>query len=183
MTIRDTNGSYGWITRVLHWALFVFIAAQLLLALLFTHWLSGGARATTLWLHQSLGLLILVTGVTFIVWRLNNPRPTLAHLPVWQRGLASLVHVLIYAAIIAQPVFGILMNFGYGFGIPFFGLFKVPAFLPVSQSAGSFFLSAHIINGVLVILPLLGLHILGALYHALARRDGIMRRMWSGRAD
>lgn len=183
MTIRDTTSSYGWLTRVLHWVLFVLIAFQLLLALLFTHWLSGGAHALALWLHQSLGLLILAVGVVFIVWRLNNPRPTLAHLPVWQRGLALLVHALIYAAVIAQPIFGILMNFGGGFGIPFFGLFTVPAFLPVGRAAGGFFLQAHITNGVLVILPLLGVHIVAALYHVLVRRDGVMRRMLLGRAD
>lgn len=43
MTIRDTHANYGLVTRGLHWLLFALIVAQLLLALSFTHLLTGNA--------------------------------------------------------------------------------------------------------------------------------------------
>ncbi|NNC24165.1 cytochrome b [Salinisphaera sp. USBA-960] len=183
MAIRDTHSSYGLITRGLHWVLFVLITMQLLLALLFTDLFSGSAQQIAMWLHESLGLLIFVLGVVFVAWRLKNPRPSLARVPAWQRGAAFIVHALIYVAIVVQPIVGILMSFGFGFTIPFFGLFTVPVFIPVGNAAGNALMLSHVYVGVWVIPILLGGHIAAALYHRFGRRDDVLKRMWSGRGD
>lgn len=130
-----------------------------------------------------MGLVILLAAVLFVGWRWRQPKPTLVRLPTAQRLLAQTAHGLIYLAIIVQPILGILMLFGSGTPIPVFGLFHIPVFIPVSQSAASVLLMMHVYTGVWVIPILLGMHILAALYHALVRRDGILMRMWRGRAD
>lgn len=184
MKLADSVTGYGVVTRGLHWALAILIAAQLGLAAVFTQWLVDGAgHSLALMLHESIGLVILVLGIAFILWRCCNPKPTLGSLPVWQRVLATLVHSALYAAIVAQPVFGILMSFGFGFSVPFFGLFSLPAWIPVSETAASSLATLHEITGIYIVGGFVGLHIAAAIYHAMIRRDGVLRRMSSARAS
>src|SRR5699024_4811153 len=112
----------------------------LLLALSFAYF--PLAIPTTLFLHKSLGVVILVLGLAFIVWRWAGPKPSLGGLPVLQRLLARLVHFVIYIMIIVQPVLGLLAVFANGKAVPVFGWFDIPA-APVSESVGNFAFMLH----------------------------------------
>jgi cytochrome b561 len=57
-----------------------------------------------------------------------------------------------------------------------FNWFAIPSPLPPTRSYGELIQHAHSLAAYAII-PLVGLHILGALKHALIDRDGVLRRM------
>lgn len=178
--LRDTVNGYGALSRLLHWALFICIVCQLLLALSFVYW--PLAIPTTLFLHKSLGVVILVLGLVFIGWRWMGPKPSLAGLPLLQRLLARLVHVVIYVMIIVQPVLGLLAVFANGKAVPVFGWFDIPAF-PVSGLVGNTAFMLHTAVIWWILLGAVALHVLGALYHEFIQKDDILRRMLPWRSE
>ncbi len=185
--MKDTKTNYGSVSRFLHWLLAILIIVQFSLVVAFT-WIApehqgSGLLETTMMLHKSTGLLVLLFGLIFILWRITQAKPSLEAIPAWQRGLARLVHIVLYAIIAAQPVFGILMVTSSGQPVPFFGLFSVPPFVSLGEQAGSIFGSLHAFTGWWIILIALGLHIAGSLYHHFVRKDDVLRRMWRGRPD
>lgn len=192
--MKDSKKYYGLISRSLHWLLAFLIIAQFSLIAVFTwvipeeggehhhqHEHQAGLHETVMMLHKSVGLLILLFGLALIVWRLTQPKPSLHADPGWQRILARLVHIVIYAIVIAQPVFGVLMVTSEGQSFSFFGLFSIPAIVALGEELGSSLGSWHAITGWWIVLVVLGLHIAGSLYHHLVRKDDVLRRMWRGR--
>ncbi|HET7314989.1 cytochrome b [Salinisphaera sp.] len=177
--MRDSRTHYGLISRCLHWLLLVLIVIQFTLVFIFTWFIPG--QPTVIMLHKSFGLLILLFGLIFIAWRLTQPKPSLKDYPTWQRGLARLVHFVIYVAIIAQPVFGSLMVMSSGSSIPFFGLFSIPPFAALGRGAASVFGTLHAFTGWWIVLIALGIHLAGSLYHHFVSKDDVLRRMWRGR--
>lgn len=191
--MKDSKKHYGLISRSLHWLLVLLIIAQFSLVAVFTwiipeeggehhhqHAHQAGLHDTVMMLHKSVGLLILLFGLVFIAWRLTQPKPSLHAGPTWQRLLARLVHIVIYAMVIAQPVFGVLMVTSQGQAFSFFGLFSIPAVVALGKDAGSSLGALHAFTGWWLVLLALGLHIVGSLYHHIVRKDDVLRRMWRG---
>ncbi len=191
--MKDSKTHYGLISRILHWLLAILIIAQFTLVFIFT-WVvpehggehhsheGAGLHETVMMLHKSVGLLILLFGLVLFIWRFTQPKPSLEADPPWQRGLARLVHAVIYVVVIAQPVFGVLMLASEGQSTPFFGLFEIPVFAALGEQAGSIFDTLHAFVGWWVILAVLGLHIAGSLYHHFVKKDDVLSRMWRGRS-
>lgn len=194
--MKDSTTHYGQISRCMHWLLALLIIAQFSLVFVFT-WIasedSGGSHhhehqaaglhETLMMLHKSVGLLILLFGLALIIWRVTQPKPSLQEHPVWQRLLARVVHFVIYAVIIAQPVFGALMVTSNGQSMPFFGLFSIPAFIALGEQAGSTLGALHAFTGWWIVLIALALHITGSLFHHFVHKDDVLKRMWRGDSD
>jgi len=178
MSLRDTTEQYGSLTKFLHWSLLILVAIQFLLASMMDLYPKGSAaKANVMVSHETVGVLVIAAAVVFVLWRLSNPRPSLASLPAWQRYLARFTHGLIYLLIVLQPLSGILMVVNGDHGLHFFGL-------TVGSGAGSEVLkeigeTTHGIFPVLILIAL-GLHLVGALYHHFVARDDVLRRMLPG---
>lgn len=128
--------------------------------------------------HKSIGLTVLVLTLGRIAWRLAHPAPPLAtDTPAWQRGTAHLTHFALYALLLIMPLTGWMMSSGGNPPRPlsWFFLFPVP-YLPVSKGAADFGHSSHVLLGWLM-LALVVLHIAAALWHHVARHDGVLARM------
>ena len=192
--MRDSNTHYGVVSRSLHWLLALLILTQFSLVFVFT-WVApehGGdhrhvhqaasLHETVMMLHNSIGVLILLFGLVLLAWRLTQPKPSLQADPVWQRLLARFVHLVIYAIVIAQPIFGVLMVTSHGQPIPFFGLFSIPAFITLGEQAATLG-ALHAFTGWWIVLIALGVHVAGSLYHHFIRRDDVLKRIWRGRPD
>lgn len=179
MIPNDVASRYGSGIKFLHWLLLVLLVIQFILAFSFDTFPKGSAgKQWVVHTHESFGVLILISGVAFLLWRLSRPQPSLAALPAWQRGLARLVHVILYIAVVLQPLLGISMVMTSGHPVAFFGL-DIPAFLPTSKAVGHTLGAAHEVVGW-VILVAAGIHILGALYHYFIAGDTILQRMLPG---
>ncbi|WP_298679918.1 cytochrome b/b6 domain-containing protein [uncultured Lentibacter sp.] len=146
---------------LLHWVVFVLIAAQFIghepIKQAFDMWMKGGEIAFSPLVagHVVGGVLVLVLAL----WRLGLRRKHgVPPLPEGQdkvsRLLAPLTHGMLYALMILMPVSGAVAWFGSHEGAA----------------------TAH---GLMrfALLGFLALHVIGALYHQFVLKDGLMARM------
>lgn len=136
------------------------------------------ARAAMMQTHFWLGLSVLALVVWRIALRMRRGVPPIhPPLPAWQALPAGLLHLLLYAFLIAMPVLGLLTAWTDGkvLYVPFSQIALPALFAPdpalaerledLHGSIGEFFYWV------------IGLHVLAALYHHFVRRDDTLRRM------
>lgn len=180
MTGATATPSYHPIMRLLHWLTVVLILALFV----FGGWIvwfdpgDGPLKDRLYNLHESLGILVLALAITRVAARLLTGAPKLpAGTPAVVRVLASANQLALYGVLLAQPIIGLCDTNAWGFPLDWFGLFPVPS--PIgrqSEAVAQSWSNLHW-NGVLVLLALLALHIAGAAWHGLVRRDGVVRHM------
>jgi len=78
------------------------------------------------------------------------------------------------------PVLGWVAASGYGAGVTLLRLVPLPALVSQDRSLAK---SVGSLHGALAwaLLGVIALHVSGALYHALVKQDGVVRRMVPGR--
>ena len=87
-----------------------------------------------LMLHRSFGMALLSLACLQIAWKLVSPSPPIqTAIALWQRIAARGMHGLLLLLIVAIPVSGYLLTTSAGSGFVVFGLFNVPAVLPVTD--------------------------------------------------
>src|SRR6478735_6537865 len=126
MTFRNTNRAWGSLTKALHWIIVMLIINQWLIAERADD-LKGLEKLQALAWHKSFGITILMLAVIRLVWRLLNPVPDLtAETRPWERVLAKVSHVLLYALIFALPLTGWTMSSARSFPVSWFGWLQLP---------------------------------------------------------
>ncbi|BCX19555.1 MAG: cytochrome b [Geminicoccaceae bacterium] len=166
---------------LLHWTM-----AALILAAIPIGWRMGdlepGPLQDALYhLHRSIGVTVLALAlVRVVVRRVAGAPPPHPSLAPWQRTLSVAVHHLLYLLFFVVPILGWAGTSAFGAPIVVWGLFELPPILPRNEPLSEILLGAHgLFASTLAGLVLL--HVAGALYHALIRRDGVMQRMLFGR--
>lgn len=174
----EARGGYDSVARATHWLL-----AALAVNVVTFGWASEAAARNTparehlLLLHRSLGLVILALVLFRLLWRGWHPPPPLP--PGLGRGVAALAHLTRYSldlAFIAMPLAGYANAAAEGHAVSLFGLVSIPPLLPANPRLSQLAIAVHLVGQYLVYL-LVALHVAGALYHALVRRDGVLARM------
>ena len=164
--------------RATHWLL-----AALAVNVVTFGWASEAAARNTparehlLLLHRSLGLVILALVLFRILWRLRHPAPPLP--PGLGRGIAALAHLTQFGlvlAFIAMPLAGYANAAAEGHAVSLFGVVSIPPLLPANPRLSQLAIAVHLVGQYLVYF-LVALHVAGALYHGLLRRDGVLDRM------
>jgi cytochrome b561 len=146
-------------------------------------------------LHHTNGFLILALAAWRLGWRQTHPAPDLpAALAAYQKVLARLTQAFLYALMILIPLSGwaalSVLADSEQFGktaIWFFGTDQMPRLPFIAPKAfndpsgyrvfGGLHRNFIYAGGVL-----LGLHVLGALWHHLIKKDGVLLNMWPGTA-
>ncbi len=193
MALRNTADSWGWPARLLHWAMAALIVGMLG----FGFWLSFGfnpgdpAKMDLVQLHKSFGFAVFALACLRLAWRAVNPAPALpAGMSGFERTASHGVHLTLYGLMFAMPLSGWLMasasrfndadNYPMQIRNMVFGLFELPDPIdPGSDNLTELFAAVHFYVG-LALVVVLGLHVAGAVKHALIARDGVMRRMLLG---
>lgn len=163
---------------VLHWLIGLLIIANIAFAML-TEGMPRETHRAAMNLHKAFGIVILLLAVIRIGWRLTHRPPTKpASLASWEIWLSRTVHFLFYALMILLPLSGWVWMSAMGKPISMFGLFDMPV-LPVtpSKELADVLHERHELLG-LTLLPLIALHILGALKHQFLGRMPFIQRMW-----
>ncbi len=171
-------GRYDRVARATHWLL-----AALAVNVVSFGWASEAAARNTparehlLLLHRSLGLVILALVLFRLLWRGCHRPPPLP--PGLGRGVAALAHLTQFSldlAFIAMPLAGYANAAAEGHAVSLFGLVSIPPLLPENGRLSQIAIAVHLVGQYLVYV-LVALHVAGALYHALIRRDGVLGRM------
>ena len=176
MTFRNTNRSWGSLTKALHWIIVLLIINQWVIAERAEE-LKGLAKLQTLGWHKSFGMTILMLAIVRLVWRWMNPVPDLSNeTKPWERVLARVSHFLLYALIFAMPLTGWMMSSARNFPVSWFKLFQFPDLVaPADQTYRLLLYWHHQLFKVLVAVALL--HIAGALKHHFIDRNDVLKRM------
>jgi len=120
---------YGRVASALHWLIGVALLAQIAFGFALDELAPRGtpARAGTINLHKSIGLVLLALIVLRLGWRLAHALPRWpAAMPAWQRRAATLGHRALYFCLIAMPLTGYVGSNFSRHGVKFFGLALVP---------------------------------------------------------
>jgi cytochrome b561 len=86
---------------ILHWTIAILILYNLTTGLLHDSLPRGVFQ-----FHVSSGITILALTVLRIIWRLTHKPPPFLPMATWEKGLAHLVHFLLYLAMLAAPLTG-----------------------------------------------------------------------------
>lgn len=127
--------------------------------------------------HLSGGPTILLVVLLRVAWRLTHPPPPApADLSQPQRLLSRGTHWARYALLIVQPLLGWVTASTRGATAHLPGAVPLPALAGEDKAFGT--QVGHIHGAVArLVLAVVALHILGALYHPLVKRDGGIGRI------
>jgi len=182
MPASDAAVRYTRTAIALHWLIAILVVGQFA----WGWWMQGiakqpvGPRVDAFNLHKSVGMTIFLLMVLRLVWRLRHAPPPLPEMPSWQAWLAQTTHVLLYAALLIQPLLGYLGSEVSGYPVRFFGL-QLPSWAGKNVAFKDALSAAHLAMSWAIV-TLFVLHVAGAIQHALIKRDGLLARMGIGRA-
>ena len=167
---------YSSASIILHWMNAAAIFAAIPLGISLEH--APAAWTDTLYrLHWSFGLMALAIVFCRMANRAGSKPPAAyASLTRLEFVLSSIIHRVLYILLLIVPTLGWAGKSAYGGKITVFGLFDMPAILTQNTARGEQILAVHGIAAKLLILCII-LHVVGALNHALIKRDGVLRRM------
>ena len=168
---------YSAVAKLLHWLIVLLLLMQFS-----TEWplpsLLGKSAddALAAW-HVSIGPTILLIMLLRLAWRLTHRPPSAPRdLPPPLRVLSRATHWLLYAVLIVLPVLGWLSASAFGATPMLLGFIPLPALIgqdkPTAEAIGA-------VHGslALVLLALIALHVAGATYHVIVKRDRVLSRI------
>nr|WP_152986006.1 cytochrome b [Burkholderia sp. lig30] len=162
--------------RVLHWSMAAMIVAMLFIGVGMVASVSE-RHATLVAIHKPLGVAVLVLACVRVVVRLSSRPPALPEdLPGWQKVAALGSHLVLYVLMIAMPLIGWAMLSAGGYPVTLGGGVQLPAIVPADPVWFAWLRNAHRWLAYAFFATFLA-HFAAALYHALVRRDGVMRAM------
>lgn len=97
-------------------------------------------------------------------------------MPRWERRAAAASHFLLYAAMLALPLSGWVINSAAGVPFSIYWLVPLPAIVPADRHVASVAAIAHMVIGILLV-ALLVAHVGAALRHHFIQRDDVLARM------
>lgn len=157
----------------LHWAQAILILWLLWLGWTMVDLPKGAERSAAYGLHKSLGLLALALVAVRLAWRVRHTPPPSA-VSGWEGALATATHHALYAFLLLAPLAGYLASSFTPYALSFFGV-EIPKAGWPDENLNALFKLFHVAL-VWAGAGLIGLHLAGALKHALMR-DGVVKRM------
>lgn len=172
----NTNQSYGWVARVLHWGMALAIVVMFGVGL----WMRELDYYSPYYkiapdLHKSFGIILFILLLFRFLWRLVNKSPEHSSLSSLNKRASNLVHWILYPLLMGLMIAGYFISTADGRPISVFGLFDVPAVVNkkgIEAIAGP----VHYYIAFLII-GLAALHAGAALYHHFVKKDDVLKSM------
>lgn len=168
---------YTYVAMCLHWLMALLVFALVGMGWFMVDLPQGPDRSWYFALHKSIGLSVFALLVLRVVWRIGHRPPALpASVPLWQRGLAALVHLSFYAVLVVQPLSGYLSSSFSGYKTRWFGL-PLPQWGWQDAPLNELFTEIHVISSIALVVLIL-IHLLGTVSHLVSGEGALFRRMW-----
>lgn len=179
MSDRDPERShFPAVTRILHWLIAVHM-----LGLIALGWWMIDLTYYSQWynlapfLHKAFGITVFLLGIALLIYRSARPMPKDHSGHTAMEVVASkIAHWILFIAVLTIPISGYLFTTAKGEGVSIFGLFTLPALVPVSNTVRDLAIDFHIYASY-GLLAVIAAHAAGALKHHVVDRDRTLRRM------
>ena len=166
---------------LLHWIIAAAMVVTVIYGLVSGYADTAELTQSTMLVHQSIGMLILVLALVRVVARLRRPAPPLPpDMPRYQKIAAAITHGVLYFTLFAFPITGYVSLAARGRTINIFGLFDLPNIVPRDLSLAANADNLHV-TAQWALYGLVLLHVAAALYHQFIVKDGVLLRLWPGR--
>lgn len=174
-TIRTER--YSAVARLLHWSVVGLVAVQFAIAWTMPDIRRGTEPVGLIAWHLSVGVAILAVMMVRALWRLSHREPPApVALPASLRIVSRVTHVLLYALLVALPLLGWANASARGWPVTLFGILPLPPLSATGSPLGRQLGDLHQVVAI-ELLVVIGLHVLGALYHGVIVRDRTLQRM------
>ncbi|MFZ6748287.1 cytochrome b [Undibacterium sp. Ren11W] len=172
---------YHPVSRSLHWIMFILIAVALALIEVRGEIPKGNPLRDSLksW-HMLAGQLVFLFVIVRVLARLRFSAPPALPGGRWQTAGAHAMHGLLYLIMFALPISGVVFYQAAGKEVEFLGWILPQLVAPDPVLKGNI-KEIHETMGNVVYF-LVGIHVLGALYHHFIVKDDTLKRMLSGKA-
>lgn len=175
--LKNTENSYGSITKILHWVIGLFIICLIAVGFTMSSMESSPEKFQLYGMHKAFGVLVLTLVTIRILWRITNTAVQAAEgVPPLLQIAAKAGHLLLYIFMLVMPISGVLMSRFGGYPISVFEIFTIPAASEKSPELATLFHATHGYAAWGFVI-LISAHILGALYHHFVRKDNTLIRM------
>lgn len=165
--------------RRLHWLVFILVAVAYATIELRGEFARGSmARTLMVQSHFWMGITVLLLLAPRLWLRIKRGVPPITPaLPGWQAAIGGLMHWLLYAFLLVQPVLGLMTAWtdGKEVMLPFVGI-ALPALMAPNADLAHQLEDLHKTIGS-AFYWIIGFHIAAALYHHVVRKDDTLRRM------
>ncbi len=168
--------SHGPLTVTLHWLMAALFVAAFILGQIMEEMPRGDAKLSVLGWHLIAGAAIFALLIPRVLARLWNRTAHQMQGPLWERRAAHIVHVGLYALMIALPLTGLLTVATGRSTVPLWGDVQLVPLLTSKMLHEAMEETHGFLVGVLI--AGIAAHIIGVLWHKYVRRDGIAGRMW-----
>ncbi|MCC7152619.1 MAG: cytochrome b [Rubrivivax sp.] len=176
--MQDTRRYFNPLSITAHWLTLALLAAVYALIELKGIFPKGSAPREAMkdW-HFMLGMVVFGLVFVRLALRAVFTAPPVAPAPaLWQQRMATAMHVLLYAFLLAMPLLGWLTLNAKGGAVPFFG-YELPMLLAPDRSLAHRLEDVHEAIGTLGY-ALVGVHAAAALFHHYFMRDNTLALMW-----
>ena len=174
MHVTNTLTVYGIVSKVLHWLSAIILFIQIPLGFYLVDLDFDDQRITIEDIHVTLGLTIFYIIIIRLINNILNPTPKLdPSIFKGQRFLAKLNHVLLYIAILAITISGILKKLFNGETLTI--IFREIQINENFDLADQFY-EIHIIANYILI-GLIVIHITAVIIHKMFFEDNLLKRI------
>jgi cytochrome b561 len=172
---------YSASAKLMHWFVAVSVIALLAIGPVMKRLVPEGSLRDNLYnFHEALGALVLLVMVARVIRRaafgVPAPDPTM---PPLEQHTALWAQYALYLLLFVTTSLGWAATNAYGDPVSVFGLFDFPALLGKDQPLSDRIFVWHLVCGLLIV-AIVALHVAGALYHRLVKRDRVLQRMLPG---
>lgn len=183
-SMSDKTTTWDGVSRVFHWVMGLLIIGMLAYGWWMNHIPARPDRYFHRSIHADIGYVVLLLMALRLIWRALRPRPPPpAGTSRWERVIARVNQGGLYVVTIVVALLGWAHSGAHKPDYAsWFGLFRVPQFTSEDRANARFFEDWHI-NLAYVLIAMIVLHVLAALYHHFYKRDGVLTRMVTGKAE
>jgi cytochrome b561 len=177
--LRSTSSRHGTSAKAFHWLTVMLVLAAYVLSKGDRYSLYSADADGLRRIHETLGVLVFIVVLLWLLWRLINSKPAKQPLPRWMAAAAKLVHFALYALLVAIPATAVLGTWLEGLPVTLHG-FDIAPQVARAHGLGQLIIKMHITLGN-AILWVAGGHAAAALFHRFYLRDEVFRSMAPGR--
>ena len=188
MTTRPIT-HYDTASRALHWITAVIVVIAFILGpagygRLIHQGVDPATHSDIVW-HESLGVLVTLLTLLRLVWLALRPPPPRFAMPGWMQAVARLMHLVLWALLLAMPTTAMLALGSEDHPLTLLGGVRVDHLTFITGSALAKLADWGDVHKFLgdTIVWLSGLHALAAIYHQWVLKDGVLRSMLPPRAS